>query len=205
MATDKVDFKKTLKHLYRPSAKAFSIVDVPQMQFIKVDGRGAPGNDAYVDAVSWLYATSYPIKFMAKIDLGRDYVVPPLEGLWWADDMDAFVNDHRDQWQWTMMIMQPEWITADIYEAGKEKAITKLGPASESLRFETYDEGHAVQILHLGPYSDEGPTIAKLHNEFLPENDLTETGHHHEIYISDPRRVAPEKMKTVLRQPVRDA
>ncbi|WP_245578817.1 GyrI-like domain-containing protein [Cucumibacter marinus] len=200
---DKVDFKKTLKHLYMPSAKAFEIIEVPKMQFLKVDGAGSPGGPAYAKAVEWLYSVSYPVKFMSKKELGRDYGVAPLEGLWWAEDMDAYITGDKDQWEWTMMIMQPDWITPEMVEAGIVKAKGKLGDPPASLRLEPYDEGLSVQIMHIGPYSEEGPTIAKLHHEFLPANGLTETGHHHEIYIGDPRRTAPEKLKTVLRQPVR--
>ena len=203
LVAEKIDFKKTLKHLYRPSAKDFVVVEVPEMQYLMVDGKGAPGNDDYVKAIEWLYATSYPIKFISKIEHDRDYVVPPLEGLWWADDFAAFTNDDRDQWQWTMMIMQPDWITPEILEAGLAKSTKKLGTPPPSLRLEKLDEGTCVQILHLGPFADEAPTIARLHSEFLPSQGLVETGHHHEIYLSDPRKTAPEKLKTVLRQPVR--
>ncbi len=201
---DKTDFKKTLKDLYAPTAKEFVLVEVPEMQFIMVDGIGAPStSSAYLDAVSWLYGLAYPIKFASKTDLGRDYVVPPLEGLWWADDMNAFTEGDRDAWRWTMMIMQPEWVTDQMFEDGQVKAAKKLGEPPETLRFGSFDEGLSVQILHVGSYADEAPTIARLHKEYLPENGLVENGHHHEIYLGDPRKVAPEKLKTILRQPVR--
>lgn len=201
---DKVDFKKTLKHLYAPSPKDFEIVDVPEMQFLMIDGMGDPGSSPiYADAVAWLYAVSYPIKFSSKNSLGRDYVVPPLEGLWWADDISAFAGGDRDSWKWTMMIMQPDWVTRSMYEAGVEAATLKLPIPPTTIRLESFAEGLSAQILHIGPYADEAPTIARLHNDFLPDNELTENGHHHEIYLGDPRRVAPEKLKTVLRQPVR--
>lgn len=199
---DKVDFKKTLKHLYRPGGKDFEIIEVPEMQFLMFDGIGAPESDAYVEALSWLYGVSYPIKFMSKIDLERDYLVLPLEGLWWADDMTAFTTDDRDSWRWTMMIMQPEWITSEMFGTAVERAENKLGSPPETLRLEDFEEGLSVQIMHTGPYADEAPTIARLHGEFLPENGLVENGHHHEIYLGDPRRTAPERLKTVLRQPV---
>lgn len=200
---DKVDFKKTLKHLYLPSAKEFTIVEVPEMEFLMIDGQGDPGNaESYHDAVAWLYAVSYAIKFASKIDLGRDYTVPPLEGIWFADDISAFTTGDRDAWKWTMMIMQPDWITSELVARGIEKATDKLGDSPSTLRHESFTEGLSVQILHIGSYSDEAPTIARLHNEFLPQHDLTENGNHHEIYLGDPRRVAPEKLKTVLRQPV---
>ena len=199
---EKIDFKKTLKDLYRPSAKEFAVVDVPEMQFVKVDGVGDPGGDVYAEALGWLYAVAYGIKFASKNDMERDYVVPPLEGLWWAEDMSAFVEGDRDSWLWTAMIMQPDWITFDMYAAGLAKAERKLGEPNPTLRFEPFHEGLSVQILHIGPYSAEAPTIARLHQEFLPSNGLVENGHHHEIYLGEPRRTAPEKLKTVLRQPV---
>ncbi len=199
----KVDFKKTLKTLYAPSKKDFSIIDVPRMNFVMIDGAGPPGNDAYVEACEWLYPISYGMKFMSKIDLGRDYVVPPLEGLWWADDMGAYIEDRRDEWLWTLMIMQPDWITSDMFTQALTKASKKLGAPPETLRFESFEEGTSVQILHIGPYTEEGPTLARLHDEYMPENGLTWNGKHHEIYLSDPRRAAPEKLKTVLRQPVK--
>lgn len=199
----KIDFKKTMKELYRPSAKDFSIVEVPTLQYLMIDGKGAPGGEAYLEALAWLYPVSYKVKFFSKIELDRDYVVPPLEGIWWADDITAYVDDDRDEWQWTMMIMQPEWITAAMIEDGVLKAAEKLGEKPSSLRLESYSEGLSVQIMHIGSYADEAPTIARLHEEFIPDNELVETGHHHEIYIGDPRRTAPEKLKTVLRQPVK--
>ena len=204
MAPQKTDFKKTLKHLYVPPAGDFSVVDVPEMQFLRVDGMGDPGNSAqYAGAVAWLYAVAYPIKFISKNEFGQDYTVPPLEGLWWAEDLSVFAGGDRDSWQWTMMLMQPDWVTEEMFDSGLKKATTKLGARPESLRFEAFHEGLSVQILHVGSYADEAPTIARLHNEFLPENGLVENGDHHEIYLGDPRKVAPEKLKTVLRQPVK--
>jgi hypothetical protein len=200
---EKIDFKKTLKSLYVPPSKDFEVVDVPKMKFIKVDGDGSPGNAEYMAAISWLYPLSYGLKFSSKKTLGKDYVVPPLEGLWWADDMTAYTSDRRDEWLWTMMIMQPEWISDDMYSASLENTVSKQGVPPETLRFELFEEGLSVQILHIGPYEEEAPTIARMHNEYMPENGLAENGHHHEIYLSDPRRTAPEKLRTVLRHPVR--
>lgn len=201
---EKTDFKKTLKHLYRPSAKDFALVEVPAMRFVMVDGFGNPNTaPAYKRAVEWLYSVSYALKFASKKQLERDYGVLPLEGLWWAEDMNAFTAGDKDKWSWTAMIMQPDWITSDMFAAAVDKAHGKLGDPPESLRLETYDEGLSVQIMHIGPYDAEGPTIARLHQQFIPQNGLTENGHHHEIYLSDPRRVAPEKLKTIIRQPVK--
>ncbi len=204
MAPGKVDFKKTLKHLYVPPAGDFSLVDVPEMRFLRVDGIGDPGSSAmYTDAVAWLYAVAYPIKFISKNEAGKDYTMPPLEGLWWAEDLSVFAGGVRDRWQWTMMLMQPDWITDGMVESGWKKATRKLGSPPESLRFEQFHEGLSVQILHVGSYADEAPTIARLHEEFLPANGLIENGDHHEIYLGDPRKTAPAKLKTVIRQPVK--
>lgn len=201
---EKTDFKKTLKHLYQPSAKNYVVVEVPAMRFVMVDGSGNPNTaPAYIEAVQWLYGVSYALKFASKKECARDYVVPPLEALWWADDMTAFAAGDKDKWSWTAMIMQPDWITDAMFSKAVEKANGKLGKAPESLRFETFDEGLSVQIMHIGSYDAEAPTIARLHQQLLPENGLAEAGHHHEIYLSDPRRVPAEKLKTILRQPVR--
>ncbi|MFN4273878.1 MAG: GyrI-like domain-containing protein [Aliihoeflea sp.] len=201
---EKIDFKKTMKALYQPPADRFSIVEVPSMQFAMVDGRGDPNvSPDYQNAVQWLYSVSYGLKFVSKQEFGRDYTVPPLEGLWWAEDMGTFLTRDKAAWSWIMMIMQPDWITPEMFSAAIEKAGKKLGEVPPSLRLETYDEGLSVQIMHIGPYDDEGPVISRLHEQFLPQNGLVETGHHHEIYLSDPRKTAAEKLKTVLRQPVR--
>lgn len=200
----KLDLRKTMNTLYAPSAKDFSLVQVPPLHYLMIDGHGDPNTaPAYMSAVEWLYSVSYPVKFASKKELGRDYAVMPLEGLWWADDMNAFITRDKSAWSWTMMILQPDWITKVMIDAAIEKASAKLGAPPPSLRLETLDEGLCVQILHIGPYDAEGPVLARLHGEFLPQNGLTETGHHHEIYLSDPRKSAPEKLKTVLRQPVR--
>ena len=202
----KVDFKKELKHLYRPSAKAFEVVDVPPMQFLMIDGHGDPNTaQEYQDAIEALYAVAFKVKFISKKQLDRDYVVPPLEGLWWADDMDAFTtNRDKSAWDWTMMIMQPDWITPELVdEAIQQVQKSKDPPALPKLRFERYHEGLSVQIMHHGSYDDEAPTLHRLHHEFVPQNGYEMSGKHHEIYLSDARKVAPEKLKTVLRQPVR--
>ncbi len=200
----KVDFKKTLKHLYTPK-KVFATVDVPEMQFVMVNGRGDPNTaQAYKDAIAALYAMAYKMKFMSKIDLERDYVVPPLEGLWWAEDMATFTTREKSEWEWTMMIMVPEWITATIFTDAIEQVRKAKNPvALDKVRLESYHEGLSVQIMHIGSYDDEGPILAEMHSAYIPENGLVRRGKHHEIYLSDPRRVAPEKLKTVLRQPVR--
>ena len=200
----KVDFKKTLKHLYNPPKK-FETVDVPEMQFVMVDGHGDPNTaQEYKNAVESLYAVAYKIKFLSKKGLEKDYTVPPLEGLWWAEDMETYLTREKSAWDWTMMIMTPDWITAEFFDNAVAQVRKAKNPAAlDKARLEHYHEGLSVQIMHIGSYDDEGPVLAKMHSEFIPNNGFVENGKHHEIYLSDPRRVAPEKMKTVLRQPVR--
>jgi len=200
---DKIDFRAERKDLYSPTAKDFSVVDVPVFHFAMIEGHGDPNTSPeYASAVEALYSVSYAAKFASKLELGRDYVVGPLEGLWSADDLSAFTSRSKSDWSWTMMIRQPDWITGQIRDLAVAKASTKTLPALELLRFESFAEGLSVQILHVGSYDGEAPTIARLHDEFLPARGYIETGPHHEIYLSDPRRVAPAKLKTILRQPV---
>lgn len=204
---EKIDLKKTLKHLYQPGRREFELVEVPEMQFLMVDGAGDPNSaQAYQDALQALYATAYKLKFASKKELEKDYVVPPLEGLWWAEDMDAFTSMlNKNAWSWTMMIMTPEWITAEMVRAVVGRMAEDKDPPADlgKVRLDRYREGLVAQIMHIGPYAEEGPTLARLHHEWMPANGLDFNGKHHEIYLSDPRRTAPEKMKTVLRQPVR--
>lgn len=205
MQAEKLDLKKQMKALWQPPIGKFAIVDVPRLNFVKIDGKGDPNTAvAYSQAIQWLYSISYTLKFMSKA-VGRDYSVAPLEGLWWSDDMSDFTAGKKDNWSWTAMIMQPEGITPGMFAAALDKTRDKLGAPPASVRFESFDEGLSVQTMHIGPYADEGPTIARLHQEFLPANGLTENGHHHEIYVGDPRRSAPDKLKTIIRQPVKRA
>lgn len=201
---EKLDLKKHHKALYNPPKGKFEIVEVPSLQYVQMDGAGDPNTaEAYKTGVAWLYSVSYAMKFAAKAELGRDYVVGPLEALWWADDMSTFLTRKKSDWQWTIMILQPDFVTSALFVRAVDKASKKLGAPPASLRLETYHEGLSVQTLHIGSYDDEAPTLARLHQEFLPANGLKETGHHHEIYLSDPRKVAPQKLKTILRQPVK--
>jgi hypothetical protein len=136
--------------------------------------------------------------------MGKDFVEPPLEGLWWADDIDDFVAGRKDKLKWRLMIVATaDWLTHEMFEQAVEKASKKLGAVPAGLRWESYTEGTSAQIMHVGPPGSQAATVARLHHEFLPANNLVPNGHHHEIYLNDPRRVAPEKLKTVLRQPVR--
>jgi hypothetical protein len=200
----KIDLKKDLKHLYSPSPKEVVVVDVPEMDFLMVDGAGNPNtSQEYQEAVAALYAVSYALKFMVKQgETPIDYGVMPLEGLWWADDMTQFSVENKDIWKWTSLIMQPEYVTQDLFHKATEQVAKKKKlPALPKIRLEGFPEGLSVQIMHLGPYAAEGPTVTKLHR-FIQEKGYELRGKHHEIYLTDPRKSAPEKMKTVIRQPV---
>ena len=204
MSAGKVDLKKELDS-YRAARGAWRDLVVPPMRYLMVDGQGDPNTAAYAEALSVLYPVAYATKFGSLQQLGRDYVVPPLEALWWADDMAAFTT-RRDKsaWHWTAMILVPDWVPADLVDAARDKAATKV-PAEllERLRLETLDEGRCLQRLHVGSYDDEGPLLAELHDVEVPARGLSLTGRHHEIYLSDARRVEPAKLHTILRQPVR--
>lgn len=203
MSMQKVDYKKELKNLYNPSPKEVVTVDVPAMNFLMVDGKGDPGKaQEFQDAIEALYSVSYTLKFMIKKAQDIDYGVLPLEGLWWADTMDDFMNSNRDNWQWTLMIMQPQFVTRELVEEALKQVEKKKNlPALAKVRFEEFAEGLSAQLMHIGPFSEEGPNIQRIH-KFIEERGRKPRGKHHEIYLSDIRKVAPEKMKTVLRQPV---
>lgn len=201
---EKLDFKKRLRHLYGPTARRVDVVDVPSMNFLAVDGRGDPNTSAeYAAAVEALFSLSYAAKFAVKKGpAGVDYGVMPLEGLWWADDLSDFVSGKRSGWHWTMMIMQPEFVTPEVFEE-VAAAVAKKKPDLASLasvRFEAFEEGSAAQTLHVGPFSAEGPTIERVH-EFINDSGRSLSGKHHEIYLSDIRRADPVKWRTVIRQP----
>ena len=201
---EKIDLKKRFKHLYGSSAKEAVIVDVPAMNFLMIDGAGHPntGNE-FQNAMEALYGVSYTLKFMIKRgQVPADYVVMPPEGLWWTGGANEFNVSKADAWRWTLMIMQPEYVTRNLFAEAVEQVQEKKNPAALSkMRFESFHEGLSVQIMHVGPYGDEGPTIEKLHR-FARENGYAILGKHHEIYLSDPRRAAPEKLKTILRYPI---
>lgn len=199
----KVDLKKELKHLYNPSAKEFSMVDVPNMSFLMIDGQGNPNNSPlYAESLDALYALAYTLKFAIKKSSDIDYPVMPLEGLWWAEDMETFLTREKESWLWTMMIMQPPYVTADllqqvVVEVAKKKSLSRL----HQVRLAAFHEGISAQILYIGPYDAETATIARLH-EFIAGKGGVLRGKHHEIYLGDPRKTAPEKLRTVIRQPM---
>ncbi len=210
MADKAFDYKKEYKDLYMPGDKPV-LIDIPNMNFIMVDGSGDPNNSpAFQQATELLYGLSFTIK-MSKMKGNQpegyfEYVVPPLEGLWWLDG-GGFSFEKRDNWKWTLMIRQPEFVDDDVFKwaAHGELARKKPGLPLEKARFEAFSEGLCVQMMHIGPYSTEPETMNKI-NAFIRQEGLTDTlenaGKHHEIYLSDPRKSKPENMKTVLRHPV---
>ena len=200
----KIDCKKELKNLYSSSAEKVEVVELPQMNFLMIDGEGDPNtSQSFQDAIDVLYPLSYTLKFIIKRgEIGIDYGVLPLEGLWWADDMSSFSVDNKENWKWTLMIMQPELVKKEMVATAIEEVRKKKKPVALPLvRFESFVEGKVGQIMHFGPFSEEGPTVEKLHS-FIKVSGSQRIGKHHEIYLSDIRRAAPEKWKTIIRQPM---
>lgn len=202
---NKIDYKKELKQFYAAKVGKPVVVEVPKMNFIMIDGKGDPNtSQEYIDAIQTLYPVAYTIKFTSKIKYVEEFGVMPLEGLWWTEDMADFSTEDKSSWLWTAMIMQPDVVTEDIYNQAVQQVREKKSPKSlDKLRFASYDEGRAAQVMYVGPYSDEGPTIQELHT-FIKEQGgrLDDSNkHHHEIYLGDPRRTNPAKLKTIIRQP----
>jgi hypothetical protein len=199
---NKIDFKKELKGLYAPSAKEISVVRVPKLNFLSIDGKGNPNtSQEYKEAIEALFSLAFKIKFTAKKELGKDYAVMPLEGLWWAEDMSKFSLDDKSSWLWKALIMQPNFITQKIYQKAVDEVKSKKNlPGLQKIKLETLEEGLSAQILYIGAYSEEKPTIEKIH-QFIKDQGGSLTHKHHEIYLSDPRKTAPGKLKTVIRQP----
>jgi hypothetical protein len=208
---EKLDLRKLFRHLYQPSAQKIVVVDVPRLQFAMIDGEIEPGctpgdSPAFQQALEALYGISYTLKFASKQRRENpiDYPVMALEGLWWVDEGEFDITNPTN-WRWTAMIMQPDHITAPMFEEGLAQLRKKKpGPALDKLRLETFHEGLCMQIMHIGPYSEEPATVARM-DAFARENGYVLRGKHHEIYVGDPRRAVPEKLKTVLRHPIQKA
>ena len=202
----KIDLKKEFKTLYSAPSKAPVFVEVPALRYLMIDGTGDPNTaQSYADAVQALFSLSYGAKFLVKkSEVAVDYGVMPLEGLWWTDNWADFSLDDKSNWQWTAMIMQPEYVTAEVLQLARQKAEKKLGCSLSEARLDVLGEGRCAQILHLSPYAEEAPTISALH-AFIAENSASLRGKHHEIYLSDPQRTKPERLKTIIRQPVGSA
>lgn len=199
----KLDLKRELRHLYAPGREP-SLVEVPELSFLMIDGQDDPNTSPeYQQAIEALYSVAYTAKFTLKrAPDGLDFAVMPLESLWWAPGAESFAMASKSEWRWTAMIVQPDAVTPELFEQAREAASAKRAlPALELMRLERYAEGAAAQVMYVGPYSEEGPTIERLH-AFIAEQGCAPAGKHHEIYLGDPRRSAPEKLKTVIRQPV---
>lgn len=200
---DKIDLKKELKEYYWNSTKEIKIVNVPTMNFLMVDGKGDPNiSEEFTDAIQSLYSLAYTIKFTLKKESEIDYGVMPLEGIFWTDDMSKFSQGNKNIWKWTIMMMQPKFVTKKFFNDCLEEVKKRKNFQSLSeIRFEKYSEGSSAQIMYIGPYSDEGPTIMRVH-DFVKEKGYELKGKHHEIYLGDPGRTKPEKLKTIIRQPI---
>jgi len=203
----KTDYKKELRQLYQPTGQEITEMDIPPLNFVMIDGSSDPNkSQEYQAAIEALYAVSYGIKFAIKKEQETDYGVMPLEGLWWTDDMSTFSITNKDNWKWTAMIMQPRLVTCDMFETVRRQVEKKKGlPSLSRIRFENFQEGRSAQILYVGPFSAEGPAIAGIH-EYIKNQGCSFDGlvqKHHEIYLNDFRKTAPEKLKTIIRQPFR--
>jgi hypothetical protein len=204
---EKTDLMATIPG-YRARRGRFELVTIPPVQYLMVDGRSDPNTaPAYREALEALYPVAYRLKFFSKRELDRDYGVMPLEALWWAEDMESFTTARdKSRWQWTVLNLVPDWITSEHVDAAREAVAAKSAPAAlGALRLGTVDEGLCAQTLHVGSYDDEAPVLDELHTEYIPAQGLRMTGKHHEIYLNDARRTAPEKLRTILRQPVAPA
>jgi len=198
-----LDVKKSMDS-YRARRGELRVLEVPPARYLMVNGHGDPNTSpAFGAAVATLYPVAYALKFAAR-ERGLHYVVPPLEGLWWAADMAAFTSARdKTRWDWTLMLLVPDPVPADLVpEVVETVRRTKAPPRIDELRVGTLEEGTCVQTLHVGSFDDEGPVLAHLHEEFLPAHGLVPSGTHHEIYLSDFRRVPPGRRRTILRQPV---
>jgi len=208
---EKLDLRKQFKHLYLPSAKKVEVVEVPEFQFAMIDGEIEPGHGpgtspSFQQAMEALYGITYTLKFMSKLRKENpiDYTVMALEGLWWVEGGEFDITNPGN-WRWTVMIMQPDHITREMYQGALEQLRKKRpSPALDELRFEKFHEGLCLQTMHIGPYAEEMTTIARM-DAYAQENGYSMHGKHHEIYLGDPRRAEPSKLKTVLRHPVRKA
>lgn len=200
----KLDFKKTLDS-YQARPGEFRLIDVPGLHYLMIDGQGDPNTSpVFAAAIAALYPLAYGLKFASKRELGKDYTVMPLEGRWWSEDLNAFtVARDKSRWNWTLMVMQPDWITEPMFRQVLDKVAAKQPSADlDRVRLEVLEERLCVQTLHIGSFDDEADLLARMHHEFIPAHGLNMVGQHHEIYLSDFRRVAPEKLRTILRQPV---
>jgi hypothetical protein len=195
-------FHDRLRELYLPPEGQFTIVDVPEIRYAVIDGKGDPENGSIAEAGKWLYSVVHFVKPYVKERMGKNFVDPPLEYLFWADNERDFVEGNKDKWNWRAMVVFIDWITQEQFKEAVAKVEEKRGPSPETLRLENLHEGKCVQFLHVGDYKEVSRICDDLFNRYLPKNNLKPKGYYHEIYLNDPARTAPKKRKIVIRQPV---
>ncbi|MDH6422630.1 GyrI-like domain-containing protein [Aurantimicrobium minutum] len=203
--TQKFDVKKELVAFYAPKNNDFELIDVPHQRFLGIEGMGAPQSNQFASAIETLYSVAYPLKFISKARSGFDYVVGPLEAQWWAEDYSAFNRDDRSAWKWRLLTAIPESVSDEDLMNAMNKATSKGSSHASQTHFYELSEGLSFQMLYIGPFSNEGPVLEKLHSRVMPESGMIFNGHHHEIYLSDMRKTEASKLKTILRQPVKQS
>ncbi len=196
------DFHKRLKEIYSPPKNQFTLIEVPEIRFAVIDGKGDPQSDELKNAIKWLYSLVHLVKPLVKKRMGKRFIGPPVEFLFWADNGQNLLSCDKEKWSWRVMVVFVDWITQEVFADAVLKAQNKLGPAPETLRLENLHEGKSVQFLHIGDYAEIESICNKLYGEYLPDNNLHPHGCYHEIYLNDPARAAPNKRKTLIRQPV---
>jgi len=197
----RLDLVKEFKSYYRANDKSV-IVEFEKIPYLSIEGKGEPAGKVFTKAIEALYPLAYGVKKVCKSQ-GKDFGVPKLEGLWWVKSNKPALEVPRSEWYWKLLIRMPDFATSEIVKNAKEEVFKKKGfDLIKEIKFEILDEGKCVQIMHIGPYATEPETIQKM-KDFITENNFNEIGLHHEIYLSDPRKTVPEKMKTILRQPIK--
>jgi len=200
---EKVDLKKQFKTFYNPPVGKMVEVTLPPLPYLMIDGIGSPASAAFADAMSALYSLAYTLKFSLKKTREMDFTVMGAEGLWWAEDMADYMTMNKDKWLWRLILLLPGFVSAEDVDTARMDVLSKKGlPAADRVRLETYEEGLCVQTMYIGAYADEAPTIQAMHR-YIAEHGYILHGLHHEIYLRDPRRTPSERLKTILRQPMR--
>ena len=195
-------FHERLNELYLPPEKEFTLIDVPEIKYAVIDGKGNPEHPSFKEASKWLYSVVHIVKPYMKERMGKNFADPPLEYQFWAEDERDFIEGNKDQWKWRVMVVFTDWITQKQFEDAVAEVELKLGPPPKSLKLKDIHEGKSVQIMHIGEYEGIKAICDELYTSYLPENNLKPNGYYHEIYLNDPNRTAPKKRRIVIRQPV---
>ncbi len=197
------EFHARIKELYHPPSKQFTLIDIPVIRYLAIDGKGDPALTGIEDSMKWLWSIVYFLLPIAKERLGKKFAYPPLQCQFWADNIEDFASGNKDKWKWRAMVVLSNWATKEILDTAIAQAEEKRGEESpRTLHVENLNEGRSAQIMHIGDYSQIQKVCTKLYQEFLPENELKPNGYYHEIYLNDPSRTAPKKRKIIVRQPV---